>query len=67
MPGKYLLSAAVLGASIAAAGTAWAQGIVKVGMVMPMTGPLAGTGQQVIAGARLYIKQHGDIVSGLSG
>ena len=64
MPGKYLLSAALLGASIAAAGAAWAQGTVKVGMVMPMTGPLAGTGQQVIAGARLYIKQHGDIVAG---
>jgi ABC-type branched-chain amino acid transport systems, periplasmic component len=64
MPGKHLLSAAVLGASITVAGAAWAQGTVKVGMVMPMTGPLAGTGQQVIAGARLYIKQHGDIVSG---
>jgi branched-chain amino acid transport system substrate-binding protein len=33
-------------------------------MVMPMTGPLAAAGQQVIAGARLYIKQHGDRVAG---
>jgi branched-chain amino acid transport system substrate-binding protein len=64
MPRKYVLSAAILAASIAAAGSADAQGTVKIGMVMPLTGPLAGTGQQVIAGARLYIKQHGDIVSG---
>ena len=37
---------------------------VKIGMVMPMTGPLAAAGQQVLAGARLYIKQHGDTVAG---
>ena len=47
-----------------AAGSASAQSTVKVGMVMPMTGPLAAAGQQVIAGARLYIKQHGDTVAG---
>jgi branched-chain amino acid transport system substrate-binding protein len=64
MPRKYVLSAAVLAASIAAAGSADAQGTVKIGMVMPLTGPLAGTGQQVIAGARLYIKQHGEMVAG---
>src|SRR5450631_1387594 len=64
MPRKYVLSAAILAASIAAAGSADAQGTVKIGMVMPLTGPLAGTGQQVIAGARLYIKQHGEMVAG---
>jgi branched-chain amino acid transport system substrate-binding protein len=31
---------------------------------MPMTGGLAAAGQQVVAGARLYIKQHGDNVAG---
>jgi branched-chain amino acid transport system substrate-binding protein len=64
MPRKYVLSAAVLAASIAAAGSADAQGTVKIGMVMPLTGALGGTGQQVIAGARLYIKQHGEMVAG---
>jgi branched-chain amino acid transport system substrate-binding protein len=64
MPRKYVLSAAVLAASIAVPGAAGAQGTVKIGMVMPMTGPLAAAGQQVIAGARLYIKQHGDAVAG---
>lgn len=61
MPGKFVLSAAVLAVSIAAAS---AQDTVKIGMVMPMTGALAAAGQQVIAGARLYVKQHGNIVAG---
>src|SRR5262245_13815848 len=64
MPGKYFLLAAVLVASIVAAGTAGAQGTITIGMVMPMTGPLAAAGQQVLAGARLYVKQHGDAVAG---
>ena len=33
-------------------------------MVMPMTGALAAAGQQVLAGARLYMKQHGETVAG---
>jgi branched-chain amino acid transport system substrate-binding protein len=41
-----------------------AQDSVKVGMVMPLTGTLADAGKQVVAGARLYISQHGDTVAG---
>jgi branched-chain amino acid transport system substrate-binding protein len=33
-------------------------------MVVPLTGALAAAGQQVLAGARLYMKQHGDMVAG---
>jgi branched-chain amino acid transport system substrate-binding protein len=55
---------AILGITASAAGSASAQNIVKVGMVMPMTGALAAAGRQVVAGARLYIKQHGDVVAG---
>jgi branched-chain amino acid transport system substrate-binding protein len=54
---------AILGMTAAAAGSSNAQ-TVKIGMVMPMTGTLASAGQQVIAGARLYIKQHGGTVAG---
>jgi branched-chain amino acid transport system substrate-binding protein len=61
MPRKCILTA-VLAISIAFAGDADAQGTVKIGMVMPMTGPLAAAGQQVLAGARL--KQHGEMVAG---
>ncbi|MHC2332831.1 branched-chain amino acid transport system substrate-binding protein [Bradyrhizobium sp. USDA 4454] len=64
MPGKCVLGAAVLAISMAAAASAAAEDTIKIGMVMPMTGPLAAAGQQVIAGARLYIKQHGDTVAG---
>jgi branched-chain amino acid transport system substrate-binding protein len=55
---------AILGITAAAASSSNAQKAVKIGMVMPMTGTLASAGQQVIAGARLYIKQHGDTVAG---
>ena len=64
MSRKCFLGAAVAAISIATVASAAGQSTVKVGMVMPMTGPLAAAGQQVIAGARLYIKQHGDRVVG---
>jgi branched-chain amino acid transport system substrate-binding protein len=64
MSRRCVLGAAVLAISIATAASAAAQSTVKIGMVMPMTGPLAAAGQQVLAGARLYIKQHGDTVAG---
>src|SRR5882724_1753371 len=47
-----------------AAGGAAAQDTVKIGMVMPMTGTLAAAGKQVVAGARLYMREHGDMVAG---
>jgi branched-chain amino acid transport system substrate-binding protein len=57
-------TAVILGVAAFAVDSAGAQSTVKVGMVMPMTGALATAGQQVVAGARLYIKQHGDKVAG---
>src|SRR5690349_3210329 len=53
-----------LGISIAAPASAGAEGSVKIGMVMPMTGPLAAAGQQVVAGARFYVKKQGETVAG---
>jgi branched-chain amino acid transport system substrate-binding protein len=64
MSQRSLFCAALLVLSTAGAETAGAQDSVKVGMVMPLTGPLAAAGQQVLAGARLYVKQHGDSVAG---
>jgi len=57
-------TAIILAIAVSAGASANAQNPVKVGMVMPMTGGLAAAGQQVVAGARLYIKQHGDKVAG---
>jgi branched-chain amino acid transport system substrate-binding protein len=41
-----------------------AQDTIKVGLVMPLTGVLGPVGKQAVAGARLYMAQHGDIVAG---
>ena len=41
-----------------------AQNVVRVGMVMPLTGTLADAGKQVVAGARLYMDRHGDSTAG---
>lgn len=56
--------AGTLAVTVAMAGAAAAQEAVKIGMVMPLTGVLAGAGKQVVAGARLYMAQHGDMVAG---
>src|SRR5690606_17702743 len=37
---------------------------VKVGLILPVTGPFASTGRQVEAGARAYIARNGDTVAG---
>jgi branched-chain amino acid transport system substrate-binding protein len=57
-------TALAVGLLAAAASSAAAQDPVKIGMVMPLTGALAGAGQQVVAGARFYMQQHGGTVAG---
>jgi branched-chain amino acid transport system substrate-binding protein len=41
-----------------------ADGVVKVGLILPMTGPFASTGKQIDAAVKLYVAQHGDTVAG---
>ena len=41
-----------------------AQNVIRVGMVMPLTGALAPSGAQVADGAGLYMAQYGNIVAG---
>jgi branched-chain amino acid transport system substrate-binding protein len=53
-----------LGVAVTMVGGAAAQDTVKVEMVMPLTGTLASAGKQVVAGARLYMSQHGNMVAG---
>lgn len=43
---------------------AQAQEVVKVGLILPMTGPFASTGRQIEAAVRLYMAQHGTTVAG---
>ena len=36
----------------------------RIGLVIPKTGPFASTGRQVEAGCRLYLQQNGNTVAG---
>jgi len=58
-----LTGVAVLAATLLpAAGKA--EDTVKVGMIISLSGPFADTGVQMLNGAKLYVKQHGDTVAG---
>ena len=37
---------------------------VKIGLILPMTGPFASTGKQISAACRLYMQRNGDTVAG---
>ena len=37
---------------------------VKIGLILPMTGPFASTGKQISAACKLYIERNGDTVAG---
>jgi branched-chain amino acid transport system substrate-binding protein len=41
-----------------------AQQSLKIGLIVPMTGPFASTGKQVDAAVKLYLAEHGDVVAG---
>jgi branched-chain amino acid transport system substrate-binding protein len=41
-----------------------AEGTVKIGLIVPMTGGQASTGKQLDNAVKLYMQQHGDTVSG---
>src|SRR4051812_33773914 len=63
MPRLLRIAAAAL-ALAAAVTPACAQEAVKVGLILPLTGPFAPTGRQIEGGVRLYMQQHGDKVAG---
>jgi branched-chain amino acid transport system substrate-binding protein len=61
----YLLAISVLaGGTALSSGKASAEDTIKIGLVMPLTGILGPVGKQAVAGARLYMAQHGETVSG---
>ena len=45
-------------------GRAEAQEVVKIGLILPMTGQSASTGRQIEAAAKLYMAQNGQTVAG---
>jgi branched-chain amino acid transport system substrate-binding protein len=46
------------------AAAAQAQESIKIGLILPMTGPFTSTGKQIAAAANLYIQQNGATVAG---
>src|SRR5579863_7356256 len=58
-----LLAASVVASALAPQPTA-AQEVVKIGLIVPMTGGQASTGIQINNAVKLYMQQHGDTVAG---
>ncbi|WP_342359691.1 ABC transporter substrate-binding protein [Terrarubrum flagellatum] len=64
MLNRRYAAAVAAGAAMLASGAAIAQETVKVGLILPMTGPFTSTGKQIDAAAKLYLAQHGATVAG---
>ena len=60
----FLAGAAAGIAGISLVRPAFAADPVKVGLIIPKTGPFASTGRQVEAACRLYVAKNGDAVAG---
>ncbi|MBB3017406.1 branched-chain amino acid transport system substrate-binding protein [Microvirga lupini] len=60
----FMRAAGAAAVTLALSGAALAQETVKIGLILPMTGPFASTGRQIEAAARLYMQQQGDTVAG---
>jgi branched-chain amino acid transport system substrate-binding protein len=64
MPRKIAMIALAAAALLVAMAGARAQSTVKIGVILPMTGPQQSTGVQISAAIRLYMAQHGDTAAG---
>jgi len=61
----HLLSLAATAAALALHGSAaLAQDTLKIGVILPMTGPSASTGRQAEAGIKLWVAQNGKKIAG---
>ncbi|WP_440412765.1 ABC transporter substrate-binding protein [Neorhizobium petrolearium] len=61
---RTLMAATGIALSGLVALPAAAQETVKIGLILPMTGPFASTGRQVDAGVKAYMALNGDTVAG---
>ncbi len=65
MSQRFISIASAAGiAAVMLSGDVAAQQTVKVGLIQSMTGVFNTTGEAIVNGARLYMKQHGDRVAG---
>src|SRR5262249_38708930 len=63
---SHTLPIAVFATSLAVGAVlpAGAQDAVRIGLILPMTGPQTSTGKQIDAAVKLYMQQHGATVAG---
>ncbi|HJU21098.1 MAG TPA: ABC transporter substrate-binding protein [Casimicrobiaceae bacterium] len=61
---KLMARTFVAGALFALSLAAYAQDTIKVGVIAAFSGPFAAYGEQIEAGMKAYMKQHGDTVAG---
>src|SRR5690242_10394768 len=64
MLGRFAAITAALGLGAALSTGAMAQETIKIGLILPLSGPFADTANQLAAGIKLYMQQHGDEVAG---
>jgi branched-chain amino acid transport system substrate-binding protein len=61
---RHVLKAAFAAAALGALAPAFAAEPLKIGLIIPLTGPFASTGRQVEAACKLYMQKNGDTVAG---
>lgn len=61
---NFLKAGAVALGLALSGGTVLAQETIKIGLILPMTGPFTSTGKQIAAAAQLYMAQKGTTVAG---
>jgi branched-chain amino acid transport system substrate-binding protein len=59
---RFLATLATSVAAMSASKIAFAADPLKIGLILPLTGPFASTGKQIEAACRLYIAKNGDTV-----
>jgi branched-chain amino acid transport system substrate-binding protein len=61
---KTIRLALILILALASASAAFAAEVLRIGLILPMTGPFAAYGRQIESGVRLYLARHGDVFAG---
>src|SRR3954467_9400425 len=64
MKRRQLLIATAVLAALSSAAPSFAADPLKIGLVLPMSGPFAAYGKQIEHGVKLYLAQNGDTFSG---
>src|SRR5690348_14772404 len=64
MKRRTLLTTIVAALAVTSAITASAADPLKIGLVLPMSGPFAAYGKQIEHGVKLFLSQNGDTFSG---